>query len=93
MPDDDWEKVSITVPSLRLDAVIANTFNYSRNRAKSAIEHGLVWVNWEEIDRPDYQLAIHDLISVRHGGRIKLLQTGGKNRKNNLRLEIQLIKA
>ena len=93
LPDDDWEKVSITVPSLRLDAVIANAFNYSRNRAKLAIEHGLVRVNWEEIDRPDYQLAIHDLISVRHGGRIKLLQSGGKNRKNNLRLDIQLIKA
>lgn len=92
-PHDDWEDDQVTVPSLRLDAVVANVFNYSRNRAKETIEHGLVRVNWEEIDRPDYQLAIHDLVSVRHGGQIKLIQTNGKNRKDNLRLEIQLIRA
>jgi RNA-binding protein YlmH len=92
-PESDWEPLHATVPSLRLDAVIANIFNYSRNRAKEDIEHGLVKVNWEEIERPDYQLAMQDLISVRHGGRIQLLRTTGKNRKNNIRLDLQLIKA
>lgn len=92
-PVSDWEPMQTTVPSLRLDAVIANVLNYSRNRAKEAIEHGFVRVNWEPIERPDFQLAIHDLISVRHGGRIQLLQTAGKNRKNNLRLALQVIKA
>lgn len=57
------------------------------------IEHGLVRVNWEEINRPDYQLAIQDLVSVRHGGRFRLLQTGGRNRKNNIRLDLQIITA
>ncbi|WP_295730140.1 RNA-binding protein [uncultured Limosilactobacillus sp.] len=92
-PQDDWEDAYVTVPSFRLDAVIANVFNYSRNRAKETIEHDLVTVNWEKIERPDYQLAVHDLVSVRHSGRIRLVQTGGTNRKNNHRLEIQLIKA
>lgn len=92
-PQNDWEPIHTTVPSLRLDAVIANIFNYSRNRTKTIIEHGFVRVNWEEIDRPDYQLAVRDLISVRHGGRIQLLETGGHNRKNNLRLDLQIIKA
>lgn len=92
-PESDWEPLHTTVPSLRLDAVVSNIFNYSRNRAKDAIEHGLVRVNWETIERPDYQLAMQDLISVRHGGRIQLLKTTGKNRKNNIRLDLQLIKA
>lgn len=92
-PESDWEPVRTTVPSLRLDAVIANVFNYSRNRAKETIQHGLVRVNWETVERPDYQLAEQDLVSVRHGGRIQLTQTNGRNKKNNIRLEIQLIKA
>lgn len=92
-PQNDWEPMHTTVVSLRLDAVVASVFNYSRNRTKEMIEHGLVRVNWEEIDRPDYQLAIKDLISVRHGGRIQLLKTGGRNRKQNLRLDLQIIKA
>ena len=92
-PQSDWEPMHTTVPSMRLDAVIANIFNYSRNRAKEDIEHGLVRVNWEEINRPDYQLAIQDLVSVRHGGRFRLLQTGGRNRKNNIRLDLQIITA
>ena len=92
-PQSDWEPMHTTIPSMRLDAVIANIFNYSRNRAKEDIEHGLVRVNWEEINRPDYQLAIQDLVSVRHGGRFRLLQTGGRNRKNNIRLDLQIITA
>ena len=50
-------------------------------------------VNWEEIDRPDYQLDVQDLVSVRHGGRLQILQTGGRNRKNNIRLDLQFITA
>ncbi|WP_251547013.1 YlmH family RNA-binding protein [Limosilactobacillus caecicola] len=93
VPSSDWEENHITVSSLRLDAVVANAFNYSRNRAKETIEHGLVRVNWEPLERPDYSLAVHDLISVRHGGRVKLTQITGKNRKNNIGLNIQMIKA
>lgn len=92
-PQSDWEPMHTTVPSLRLDAVIANVFNYSRNRAKETIERGLVRVNWEEVERPDYQLAVQDLVSVRHAGRFQLLQTGGRNRKDNIRLDLQIIKA
>lgn len=92
-PESDWESFSTTVSSLRLDTVIARVFNYSRNRTKEMIEHGLVRVNWEEIDRPDYQLAVKDLISVRHGGRIQLLETSGRNRKGHLRVSLQMIKA
>lgn len=92
-PQVDWEPLHTTVSSMRLDAMIANVFNYSRNRAKETIEHGLVRVNWEEIDRPDYQLDVQDLVSVRHGGRLQILQTGGRNRKNNIRLDLQFITA
>lgn len=92
-PADDWEPLETTVSSLRLDAVISTAFNYSRNRSKELVEHGLVRVNWEEMDRPDYELAVHDQISVRHAGRIKLTALNGKNKKQKLRTTLMVINA
>lgn len=92
-PTDDWEPLDSTVSSLRLDVVISTAFNYSRNRSKDLIEHGMVRVNWEEIDRPDYELAVHDQVSVRHSGRIKLTALRGKNKKQKLKIALAVINA
>lgn len=92
-PDVDWEPLQTTVASLRLDAVVAAGFNYSRNRAKQTIEKGLVRVNWETIDRPDYELDEYDLLSVRHAGRLRLQAVGNRNRKDKLRVEMAIVKA
>ena len=90
---EDWQELVTTVASLRLDAVVAASFNYSRNRAKQLIERGQVRVNWEEIDRPDYELASRDLISVRHGGRIKVQEELGQNRHERTRIRLAVIHA
>lgn len=92
-PQEDWQELVTTVASLRLDAVVAASFNYSRNRAKQLIERGQVRVNWEEIDRPDYELASRDLISVRHGGRIKVQEELGQNRHERTRIRLAVIHA
>lgn len=92
-PKEEWIPIVTTVSSLRLDAVIAVGFNYSRNRAKQLIEHGQVRLNWEEIDRPDYQIVVHDLISVRHGGRLRIDMTNGKTKKDKERITISVVNA
>lgn len=92
-PVDDWEEVVTTLSSLRVDSVVAAAFNYSRNRAKTAIERGLVRVNWEEMERPDYQLAVHDLLSVRHAGRIRLAADNGMTRKGKIKATLDVIRA
>lgn len=92
-PQNDWEEVSTTVSSLRLDSIVAAAFNYSRNRAKTAIERGLVSVNWEAIDRPDYPLAVHDLLSVRHAGRVQLRSDNGITKKGKTKVTLGVIRA
>lgn len=92
-PQNNWEQLMITVSSMRLDTVISSAFNYSRNRSKILIERGLVRVNWEELDRVDYQLDAHYLISVRHGGRIKVDLLLGKNKKGNQKVKISIVYA
>lgn len=89
----DWETVVTTVSSLRVDAVVAAAFNYSRNRAKELIEHGKVRLNWAEVEKPDYPVALHDLLSVRHGGRIKLSEIGNVTKKNKIRVTLTLVAA
>lgn len=90
---DDWEPMTTTVSSLRLDTIIASAFNYSRNRSKQIVEHQLAQVNWEVMDRPDYSLVVHDIISVRHAGRIRVDNLGTVTRKGKQRISLSVIHA
>ncbi|HJA27127.1 MAG TPA: RNA-binding protein [Candidatus Limosilactobacillus intestinigallinarum] len=92
-PVEDWEPLTTTISSLRLDAVVAAGFNYSRNRAKQLIERGLVRLNWEEMDRPDYPIVAHDLLSVRHAGRLRIDALGGKTRKQKYKISMSVVRA
>lgn len=92
-PLEDWDEVATTVSSLRLDSIVAAGFNYSRNRTKQLIERGLVRLNWEEVDRPDYPIVAHDLLSVRHAGRLRIDSIGGQTRKGKTRVQMSVVRA
>lgn len=92
-PLSDWETISTTISSLRLDVVVASAFNYSRNRAKTLIEGQKIRVNWVDVVKPDYPVAVHDMISVRHGGRIKLSAIDGVTKKDKLKVTFAIVSA
>lgn len=92
-PQNDWQVQETTVSSLRLDVLVAAAFNYSRTKAKSLVEHKLVTINWQMMERPDYVVAVHDQISVRRGGRIRLLAVNGQNKKGRTRISLAVINA
>lgn len=71
---------------------MANGYNVSRTHAKELVERGMVRVNWTEIDRPDFMLAVNDLISVRRFGRMKLLAENGITKKDKWRVTLAVIK-
>ncbi|MDO4903328.1 MAG: YlmH/Sll1252 family protein [Limosilactobacillus sp.] len=92
-PFEDWEEVATTITSLRLDSVVAAGFNYSRNRAKQLVESGNVRLNWEDVTRPDATVVEHDLISVRHAGRIRIDSDNGLTRKNKEKVVLSVVHA
>ena len=92
-PENDYDDESVSTSSLRLDTVISAAFHYSRNRSKDSIKHGDVRVNWKEEERPDYELAVNDMVSVRHAGRFKIISNNGKNKKQHWRLQLAIILA
>lgn len=84
----DWVEKAITVSSLRLDVLIAASHNISRQKAKQLVQGGLVRVNWKTIENADFLCVAEDIISVRGYGRIKLMETNGKSKKDKDKITI-----
>lgn len=82
-------KAVVNVPSLRLDAVLAQTLRLSRAKAQTLIRGGAVNRNWAEETRPDVELAQGDVISVRGHGRVKVYAVQGESRKGRLFIEVE----
>lgn len=79
----------VNVPSLRLDAVLAQTLRLSRAKAQTLIRGGAVNRNWAEETRPDVELAEGDVISVHGHGRVKIHAVQGESRKGRLFIEVE----
>ena len=73
-----------TVPSLRLDALVASGLCLSRAKAAALIEAGHVKLRHIQTLRPDARVEEGDMISVRGMGRIQLSQVGKPTRKDRL---------
>ena len=77
----------ITVPSMRLDAVLGSTLNLSRGKASLLIESEKVFVNWK-IAKKTYNVAVGDAITVRGVGRVSVDALGGNTKKDRIVLEV-----
>ncbi|MGQ2382885.1 YlmH family RNA-binding protein [Lactiplantibacillus plantarum] len=90
-PEDDWEAVTTTVSSLRADSIIKAAFNLSRHHAKELIEGAKVRLNWADLPKADYELALLDMLSVNHYGRVRLAEISGETKKARLRITLNII--
>ena len=83
------ETISLTVPSLRLDAVISKAFNISRKEADRLLASEKICINSIIRLKASDILKEGDLISVRGLGRIRYIETSGDTRKGNLKILIE----
>lgn len=83
---------NINVSSMRLDAIIARTLNKSRNDSAELITKGLVLINHKECLNTSYNVKINDIISIRHFGRIIVLELLKTTKKDRLVLRIEVKK-
>jgi len=77
----------ITVPSMRLDAVLGSAFNLSRGKASALIESEKVFVNWK-LAKKTHTTTVGDTITVRGIGRITIDSQGGNTKKDRIVLEV-----
>lgn len=82
----------VLVSSMRIDKIIASTFEISRNLAVNMLQSRKVKLNYLEIEKKDFTVEQGDLISVRGLGRIKILRILGETKKGKQKIECEITK-
>ena len=86
--EEQWTERSYTVASMRLDVVLATVLNISRQKSQSLIAAGRVKVNWALREQVAFELQEGDIISARGFGRLKVIMTEGRTKKDKIRLQV-----
>lgn len=80
--EQDFEEIRETMPSLRLDNMIASAFKVPRSKAAEAITSGLVYINGQQSTKLDKTLIQGDKVVLRGKGKILLHQVLANNKKD-----------
>lgn len=88
---ENWNIHHSTVSALRLDVVLKEMIRKSRSIAKQLIEKKRVKVNHTLIDSPDFQLQNNDLFSIQGFGRARIVDIGGKTKKEKVHITYQTL--
>ncbi len=89
VPERRFASIHDTLASPRLDGVVAAVCRLSRERAKTAVESGLVELDFEREERPDRTVTGGSILSVRGYGRYRILSVSEQTKKGRFRLEAQ----
>lgn len=84
----EFEHISITVSSLRLDCLVSELAHKSRTVASELIESGLVFLNSVRCQKKDKIVTSNDIISIRRIGKYMIDDINGYTKKNRIKLNI-----
>ena len=90
IPIDNSRIENINIASRRLDVVVSEILKKSRSEAVKIIEKGDVLVNHIEQYNNSYMVKDADLLSIRHFGRVEIIEDVKITRKNRLVLMIKV---
>ena len=93
LPDGELfktEQKRIQIQSERLDAVIAKSYNLSREDAQTLVKRSLVFVNGKETTSSSYSPKVGDKISVRGHGRFIYLGPQSLTRKGKMNISVDV---
>ncbi|MYL33064.1 RNA-binding protein [Pontibacillus yanchengensis] len=89
---EEWMEQSGTVSSLRLDTILKEIYNVSRQKAALHIQKGHVKVNFRTVEDSSFLLEASDMISFRGKGRSQLLEVEGRTKKDKWRITTAVLK-
>lgn len=81
LPEVRTQIIKDTVPSARLDSIIASAFKLSRSKAAEAIRGGIVSVDHIECLKPDARVEEGAVLVLRGRGKALLKEVGGESKK------------
>ncbi|KRM68639.1 RNA-binding protein [Apilactobacillus ozensis] len=89
---DNSQNVFCILTSLRIDNVLSSVFHLSRKDSKNLVSHNLVHFNWQLLDKPDFEISLKDVVSVRGYGRFKIVSLDGITKKDKIKSSIKVIR-
>ena len=92
LPEPDYENITATVASMRLDCVVAEAFAMSRALAAKLIKGEKVSLNYLVENSVCREVKEGDIISARGYGKAEISTQGGQSRKGRTFLEIKRLK-
>ena len=87
--EQKFEDISLTVSSMRLDAVVASLLCLARDKAKKLIDEGRVSINHEAVFAYDRDVREGDVLSVKGYGRFKTDALLGQTSKGRHRVVVR----
>lgn len=93
LPDkEEFKDQTITLSSLRLDAIVAVFAGVSREKAQRLISQGLVMINYSPCSSLSRKVKENDIVSVRKHGKCIIKNLIGETKKGRLKLAVQFIR-
>lgn len=86
VPKSEFKEVQITVPSPRLDSIVGEIANSSRQKSTTIIEEGLVMVNYVVQKSKSYEVKVGDIITVKKVGKFIFENILGENKKGKTKI-------
>lgn len=83
------EIITITIPSMRLDNIVAELAKCSRGKANEILEQERVLVNYEIVTKSSKEIKEKDTITIRGKGRVVIKNIVGNSRKGRLFVEVE----
>jgi len=90
--EQEFIEISVTVPSLRIDAVVSAIIHLSREKSKELIMSGRVNLNHFELNDNKKLLNLNDTISIKGVGRFKLSVINGTTKKDRIKIMVSKYK-
>ncbi len=84
IPQEEPEHVRVQVQSFRVDALLAKTYNLSREKSLELFRTGKVYVNGRLCENNSRQLKVGETVNARGFGKFTLIGESGETRKGKL---------
>ena len=83
------KEIQIIIPSLRIDAVVAELAKTSRGKAEELLEQGRIFLNYEEIQKTTKQIKENDILTIRGKGKFIIGKQEGTTKNGRIKIAVQ----
>lgn len=91
-PIEEWEHATVVLSSLRCDVLISSAYNLSRKHVKDLLQTNKVSLNWMILSKADFEIRVHDVLSVRGYGRVRMDELTGVSKKGKFIAKVSVLK-